>query len=52
LTQLKSLVVSFNELTRLDDVAYMSQLEYIDASFNKINSLEGMRVSTLMFFNL
>ena len=50
LTQLKSLVISFNDLTRLDDVAYMSQLEFIDASFNKINSLEGMRVRNHTIF--
>ncbi|XP_077999840.1 leucine-rich repeat-containing protein 9-like isoform X2 [Glandiceps talaboti] len=42
MTLLRKLIVSFNELTRLDDVAHMN-LEYLDASFNKITSLEGMR---------
>lgn len=42
LTNLKKLVVSFNELTRLDEVTHMP-LEYLDASFNKITTLEGMK---------
>ncbi|KAK7487003.1 hypothetical protein BaRGS_00021673, partial [Batillaria attramentaria] len=45
LTSLRKLVVSFNELTRLDEVTHMG-LEYLDASFNKIVTLEGMRGMT------
>ncbi|CAG5119813.1 unnamed protein product, partial [Candidula unifasciata] len=42
LVSLKRLVVSFNELTRLDELSNM-QLQCIDASFNKIYTLEGMK---------
>ncbi|XP_021359487.1 leucine-rich repeat-containing protein 9-like isoform X3 [Mizuhopecten yessoensis] len=42
LKSLRRLVVSFNDLTKLDDLAYTS-LEYLDAGFNKISTLEGMK---------
>ncbi|XP_071079047.1 leucine-rich repeat-containing protein 9-like [Haliotis cracherodii] len=42
LSALRKLIVPFNELTRLEDLAHMS-LEYLDASFNKIITLEGMK---------
>ncbi|ESO85654.1 hypothetical protein LOTGIDRAFT_155146 [Lottia gigantea] len=42
LKSLKRLIVSFNELTKLDDLAHMG-IELIDASFNKIVSLDGMK---------
>ncbi|XP_074662952.1 leucine-rich repeat-containing protein 9-like [Tubulanus polymorphus] len=42
LSSLKKLIVSFNELSRLDDLNHM-HLEYLDASFNKIDSLEGFK---------
>ncbi|XP_076442127.1 leucine-rich repeat-containing protein 9-like isoform X2 [Babylonia areolata] len=42
LVSLKKLVVSFNELTRLDEITHMN-IEYLDASFNKITTLEGMK---------
>ncbi|XP_005098353.1 leucine-rich repeat-containing protein 9 [Aplysia californica] len=44
-TNLKRLVVSFNELTRLDELSNM-HIEYIDASFNKICTLDGMKGMT------
>lgn len=42
LRMLKRLVVSFNELTKLDELAHMG-IEQLDASFNKISTLEGMK---------
>ncbi|XP_041353285.1 leucine-rich repeat-containing protein 9-like isoform X2 [Gigantopelta aegis] len=42
LTMLKTLIVSFNDLTRLDELAHMG-LEYLDVSFNKIFTLEGLK---------
>ncbi|XP_069116712.1 leucine-rich repeat-containing protein 9-like isoform X2 [Argopecten irradians] len=42
LKALRRLVVSFNDLSKLDDLAYTS-LEYLDASFNKISTLEGLK---------
>ncbi|XP_013396331.1 leucine-rich repeat-containing protein 9 [Lingula anatina] len=49
---LKKLIVSFNELTKLDDIAHLP-LEYVDASFNKIATLEGMKnMSKLKFLDL
>ncbi|XP_052269181.1 leucine-rich repeat-containing protein 9-like isoform X5 [Dreissena polymorpha] len=42
LRSLRRLVVSFNELTRLDELAHMG-LEQLDASFNKITTLEGLK---------
>ncbi|XP_053406324.1 leucine-rich repeat-containing protein 9-like isoform X5 [Mercenaria mercenaria] len=42
LRMLKRLVVSFNELTKLDELAHMG-IEQLDASFNKITTLEGMK---------
>ena len=43
LPNIKRLIISFNELSRLDDFGKMGRLEYLDASFNKLNSLEGMK---------
>ncbi|XP_071832914.1 leucine-rich repeat-containing protein 9-like isoform X2 [Apostichopus japonicus] len=52
LTGLQRLDVSFNELTKLDDIAHMS-LDYIDASFNKLCTLEGMKgLSKLKYLDL
>ncbi|RUS71694.1 hypothetical protein EGW08_020538 [Elysia chlorotica] len=42
LHHLHRLTVSFNELTRLDELSGMP-LTYLDASFNKIHTLEGMK---------
>lgn len=42
LHNLKRLVVSGNELTRLDELSHMC-LEYLDASFNKISTLDGFK---------
>ncbi|XP_064621486.1 leucine-rich repeat-containing protein 9-like isoform X3 [Lineus longissimus] len=42
---LKKLIISFNEFVRLDDIAGLP-LEYLDASFNKINTLEGVKSMT------
>ncbi|KAL8572554.1 hypothetical protein ACOMHN_040458 [Nucella lapillus] len=42
LTSLKKLVISFNELTRLEEITHMN-IEYLDASFNKLTTLEGMK---------
>ncbi|XP_052769048.1 leucine-rich repeat-containing protein 9-like isoform X3 [Mya arenaria] len=42
LKSLKRLVVSFNELSKLDELAHMG-LEQLDASFNKIVTLEGLK---------
>ncbi|GFN97682.1 leucine-rich repeat-containing protein 9 [Plakobranchus ocellatus] len=42
LHHLQRLTVSFNELTRLDELSGM-HLTYLDASFNKIHTLEGMK---------
>ncbi|KAL3874482.1 hypothetical protein ACJMK2_037491, partial [Sinanodonta woodiana] len=49
LKMLKKLIVSFNELTRLDEIAQMG-LEQLDASHNKIISLEGMKGLTKLKF--
>ncbi|KAL4237983.1 Leucine-rich repeat-containing protein 9 [Mactra antiquata] len=46
LKSLKRLIVSFNELTKLDDLSHMG-LEQIDASFNKISTLEGVKPDNL-----
>ena len=43
MVSLKKLVVSFNELTRVDDLAHLPALEHVDVSFNKIVSLEGLK---------
>lgn len=52
LVHLKRLTVSFNELSRLDEVANMG-IEYLDASFNQISTLEGLKnMVKLKFFDL
>nr|XP_022332452.1 leucine-rich repeat-containing protein 9-like isoform X4 [Crassostrea virginica] len=52
LHNLKRLTVSFNELSRLDEVANMG-LEYLDASFNQISTLDGLKnMVKLKFFDL
>lgn len=52
LTSLKKLIVSFNELTRLDDIAYLP-LENLDASFNRIVTLDGVKNMTfLRYFDI
>ncbi|XP_056023048.1 leucine-rich repeat-containing protein 9-like isoform X3 [Ostrea edulis] len=52
LSHLRRLTVSFNELCRLDEVASMG-LEYLDASFNQISSLDGLKnMVKLKFFDL
>ncbi|XP_062619612.1 leucine-rich repeat-containing protein 9-like isoform X3 [Saccostrea cucullata] len=52
LYHLKRLTVSFNELNKLDEVANMG-LEYLDASFNHISTLEGLKnMMKLKFFDL
>ncbi|XP_070181590.1 leucine-rich repeat-containing protein 9-like isoform X2 [Littorina saxatilis] len=45
LISLKKLIVSFNDLTRLDEITHLS-LDYLDASFNKIITLDGMKAMT------
>ncbi|XP_059173305.1 leucine-rich repeat-containing protein 9-like isoform X2 [Physella acuta] len=45
LSKLDVLIVSFNELTRLDDLSNM-QMTVLDASFNKIYTLDGMKGMT------
>ncbi|XP_025105112.1 leucine-rich repeat-containing protein 9-like isoform X2 [Pomacea canaliculata] len=47
LTSLKKLIVSFNELTTLEDISQMD-LEYLDASYNNIVTLEGMKSVNLL----
>ncbi|KAL5493183.1 hypothetical protein EMCRGX_G014321 [Ephydatia muelleri] len=43
LLALTKLVLSFNELTSMEDIANMPNLEYVDVSFNKLTTLEGMK---------
>ncbi|CAH1791753.1 unnamed protein product [Owenia fusiformis] len=45
LPQLRKLIVSFNELMKLDDITHLG-LEYVDASHNKIMTLDGMKGMT------
>ncbi|KAJ8308256.1 hypothetical protein KUTeg_013130 [Tegillarca granosa] len=52
LTHLKRLTVSFNDVTKLDELSH-SNLEYLDASFNKIVTLDGFKnVHHLKFLDL
>jgi len=46
LTSLKKLILSFNELTTMNDLGGISSLEYLDVSFNQINGLDGFKVSS------
>ncbi|KAK2496178.1 hypothetical protein MC885_000750, partial [Smutsia gigantea] len=43
LTELRKLIISFNEFTCLDDVYHLYNLEYLDASHNHVITLEGFR---------
>ncbi|KAK3093172.1 hypothetical protein FSP39_012192 [Pinctada imbricata] len=52
LKELKRLTLSFNELTRLDELSHMG-IEFLDASFNNIETLEGLKnVQKLKFLDL
>ncbi|XP_065651763.1 leucine-rich repeat-containing protein 9 isoform X2 [Hydra vulgaris] len=41
---LKRLVLSFNELTSINELNGMNSLEYLDVSFNQIESFEGLKI--------
>lgn len=45
LPSLKKLILSFNELTSMNDLGGMNSLEYLDVSFNQIVALDGFKLS-------
>ena len=52
LHNLKRLVASANELTKLDDLSHLN-IEYLDVSFNKISTLDGFKnVPKMKFLDL
>ena len=43
LPNLKKLIISFNELVRVEDFGKLSSLEHLDVCANKLNTLEGIK---------
>ncbi len=44
LTQLKKLILSFNKLKLIKDIANLTNLDYLDVSYNQIESITGYKV--------
>jgi Leucine-rich repeat (LRR) protein len=52
LTQLKKLILSFNKLKFIKEIANLTNLDYLDVSYNQIESITGFKVRKSFNSNL
>lgn len=52
LTQLKKLVLSFNKLKFIKEIANLTNLDYLDVSYNQIESITGFKVRIFKIIEL
>jgi Leucine-rich repeat (LRR) protein len=50
LKNLRSLNLAFNDLVKLDELAFFYALESIDLSYNKLTTLDGIKGLTKLIF--